>query len=301
MEDASRGRREALLGEYAEVSSTFRLLTDIRFKLLAFLPIASGAAAVVLKDQSLTEGLLFSLFGLAATTGLAIYNARNDQLYDELVARAAVIERLLELPDGAFANRPRPWLTIRLLGVPCNVDHRTGVATIYAASIALWLFGIYAPVLELLRVHLDLPSMPENSVPDVTIWIQFAALVLSVLSTLVAWAYLKRQEQERQRSMRQLASAAVEELITLGPTRAAEDARFIARCAELARLDIHTVRSRAIYYAGLNECDQRYYMLTQPKLLAMSHFLALLTDLPPRWIHDCVTNRRGAVMSQITR
>jgi hypothetical protein len=78
-------RREALQMEYAEVSNNFRLLTDIRFKLLAFLPIAAAAAAV-LKGTSATDpstaaatvGL--SVFGLLVTLGLMSYNARNDQL-----------------------------------------------------------------------------------------------------------------------------------------------------------------------------------------------------------------------------
>jgi hypothetical protein len=44
-------RREALLKEYSEVGSNFRLLTDIRFKLLGLLPIAAAAAAALKGDH----------------------------------------------------------------------------------------------------------------------------------------------------------------------------------------------------------------------------------------------------------
>src|SRR5215831_8600321 len=79
--------RDALLAEYAEVSGNFRMLTDIRFKLLAFLPVAAGAAGAVLaRGTASALTLAFSLFGLVVTIGLVTYNARNDQLYDTLVA-----------------------------------------------------------------------------------------------------------------------------------------------------------------------------------------------------------------------
>ena len=101
-------RKESLLKEYSEVNNSFRLLTDIRFKLLAFLPIASAAAAAFKGESLGIGGFGVSLFGLVVTLGLATYNTRNDQLYGELVSRAAQIERSLGIPDGAFSNRPRP-------------------------------------------------------------------------------------------------------------------------------------------------------------------------------------------------
>lgn len=143
----SSSRRDALLAEYGEVSSNFRLLTDIRFKRLAFLPVAAGAAAVLTRSNASLLTLAFSLFGLVVTIGLVTYNARNDQLYDTLVARAAAIERNLGIPDGAFANRPRPWF--RPMHGRWKVDHRTAVSTIYLASVALWLFGVLHAAIDL--------------------------------------------------------------------------------------------------------------------------------------------------------
>jgi hypothetical protein len=107
-------RRDALLKEYGEVSSNFRLLTDIRFKLVALLPVASAAAAAFKGDSPGFGAFVLSLFGLAATIGLVTYNTRNDQLYDELVGRAASIERGLGLADGAsafvFSRIVRAWI-----------------------------------------------------------------------------------------------------------------------------------------------------------------------------------------------
>lgn len=291
-------RWDALLKEYGEVSNNFRLLTDIRFKLLAFLPIATAAAAV-LKDESLgAPGLVLSLFGLAATIGLAIYNARNDQLYNELVGRAAEIERSLGLPEGMFANRPGPWLTVNLMGVKVQINHRIGIRTIYAASIALWLFGVYLPVIALgRRVYLSSTDAPAAALTDAGPWMYLVAFALALLSTYLALVSIQRQRTTRQRRMRELAASAVAQLSSLELNRAALDLEFVGTCAELAGIDPNTVRARASFYGSLDATSQRYYMPAEPKATAMAHFVALLTDLPPRWILDCATNRRDAAKS----
>jgi len=206
--EADEKRSQALLKEYSEVCNNFRTLTDIRFKLLAFLPIASAAAVAVLKliaqDQASTGGiqgleLVWGLFGLIVTIGLVTYNARNDQLYDALVARAADIERNLNIPDGAFANRLGSWLRVpgftknpRLRKLSWKIDHRTAISTVYAASIALWLFVVVAYVL--------------NGYSTATIMI---AMVAIAAATILGSILIKRQKNKRMEDIECLARDAV--------------------------------------------------------------------------------------------
>jgi hypothetical protein len=97
-DSTSEGRRVALLAEYAEVNNNFRLLTNIRFKLLAFLPIAPAAVFAVITASAsdvpsqAVEARAFALglFGIVVTAGIATYNARNDQIY--WIARRLVLE-----------------------------------------------------------------------------------------------------------------------------------------------------------------------------------------------------------------
>jgi len=331
---ASDRRRDALLKEYGEVASNFRLLTDIRFKLLAFLPIAAVATAALrgaggANGATAVATLGLSLFGLLVTAALVSYNARNDQLYDELVGRAAYIERTIGLPDGAFANRPTSWLSIRLpFGQRWTVDHGSGVALIYGASVALWLFmGLYSIV--------QLAYGGEEPVW----WVLGGALVLAIATTRAVGRRIRKQRSARQGDMRRAAEQAVRLARNEGFEDAAASPRFRTLCAGLRDHDVgasrifqELVRAResdtapragegalaqvedktaaelkvekvlvkvgkqAAYYADPERgaALRRHYGLESPDPLVSpeAYFVALITDLSPRWIDDVATGRR---------
>jgi hypothetical protein len=291
----AEGRREALLREYGEVSSNFRLLTDIRFKLPALLPIATALAAVVKGDSLGVSSLPLSLFGLVVTIGLLTYNARNDQLYDGLIGRAASIERSLGLPDGAFANRPQAWLSIPLWGKrKWKVDHRTGVGLIYSASIALWLYGLIAPGLELARRGFLAFAPSMFNVSDPAAWVQISALVVAVCFTYFASGAMRRLNKRRQDEMRSLASRTMARALAVDLGNASGDATLIDLCAALSGLKPEVVRARAAFYAKVDGDSVGHYLPLGPKELSASLLVAQLTDLPPGWLFDCLTDRRGA-------
>jgi hypothetical protein len=232
----SDARREALLREYAEVASNFRLLTDIRFKLLALLPIAAGAATALVKAGGGRNGaaearaLALSIFGLAVTVALATYNDRNDQLYDRLVGRAASIERQLGLPGGAFANRPTPWFAVRLpFRLSWSVNHRTPVTWIYGAAGALWIASAYSATLQL--------AWGEHPAPR---GVLVAGLMPAIALPVIAVRWIRTQRKHRETQMRADAAAATRWAAMAarwaegrGLADVAEDVDFLMICARL--------------------------------------------------------------------
>jgi hypothetical protein len=322
-------RQQALLAEYGEVCNNFRMLTDIRFKLLAFLPIASAAAVVaavvaamktdVAEGIRLAIGFALSLFGLVATIGFATYNARNDQLYDELVSRAAAIERSLDIPDGAFANRPGPWQRIALFGIEWKIDHRTAVSTIYGASITLWLFGVVAFLLEGCRQIYLAAGFPSVYAEDSLAWVILLAVTTTTIVTFWSSRRIKRQKKKRREKIECFARGAMKTAMELAAPEAIEHQEFIRRCAahrefrkrctKLAicaglsgsakysdkKKVIARVSARAEFYANLDMKRLSYYVPQESKELSASHLIGLLTDLSPLWIYDCGTNRKGSI------
>jgi hypothetical protein len=116
VEELSRDRQEILLTEYQEVCRSHAGITDFRAKLLAILPIASGAGVGLLVahengDLSSRQAALLvalGVFGAVVTAGLFLYELRQIDVCKQLRDRAAAIENELGIEAGQFSGRRGP-------------------------------------------------------------------------------------------------------------------------------------------------------------------------------------------------
>lgn len=96
---------------YEQLCASHAALTDFRAKLLALLPIASGAGIFVLLEQAPDLGALpaIGLFGFAVTLGLFIYEWIGIETCVELRERGARLEKELGVPPdmGQFQEDPK--------------------------------------------------------------------------------------------------------------------------------------------------------------------------------------------------
>lgn len=106
--------RKTLEFEYGEVCRSHAATVDFRGKLLALLPIASGAALFLLLEQRDSDAPLaaIGIFGCAVTLGLFIYELRNIQECNELIRQGGGIEEALGVPNGMrrFKDKPKARL-----------------------------------------------------------------------------------------------------------------------------------------------------------------------------------------------
>jgi hypothetical protein len=131
--------------DYEQTTQLMRTLTDIRFKLLAFVPTVAGATVgLVGRGRPAASLLAVGLLGLFATLGILLYELRNSQIFDAVVDRAEVLEQKLGLtpllgregaPGGLFTNRPRRPAT--LFGIVA-ARHQSGLGLVYGAALAGW-------------------------------------------------------------------------------------------------------------------------------------------------------------------
>ena len=146
MPDSHKADKDYGTADYEETSAYFRALHEVRFKLLALLPVVAGASVVLVpKGVPRDQQLVVSLVGFIVTVGLTIYDQRNTMIYDRLVRRGRMLEIHLgfrglvgdsQPAGGAFWARPGRR---KVLGVTV-IWHDLGLALVYASSIAAWGF-----------------------------------------------------------------------------------------------------------------------------------------------------------------
>jgi hypothetical protein len=131
----------------------FKLLADVRFKLLALVPTISGAAIVLLsRDLEAARkvpvtSLVIGALGLVVTLGVVIYDQRNSQISNATFFRLQWLEHQLEIHEhGQFTTRPKREL--RLFGL-WTIWHDRGLSLIYGAVLGAWVFPIADSVLQI--------------------------------------------------------------------------------------------------------------------------------------------------------
>ena len=160
---------ERVEAEYERVNENIRVLMDVRFKLLAFLPVFGGVAVFLLSGLGVSgagSGSLappavvaaVSLLAFVATLGVVAYDQRNSELYNALIHRAKYLESLFAAPvspgtiretktGGQFNERPRPQK--ELLGF-IKAKHDVGLALVYGPMLGAWVFpfilGIFGSI-----------------------------------------------------------------------------------------------------------------------------------------------------------
>jgi hypothetical protein len=134
----SSQRKDVLMTLYREVCGGWRMLTDVRFKLLGLIPVISGVVLFSLLSEkpdgpsSLARSGI-AIFGLLITTALFIYDRRNSELYDDMISRGRKIEEELGVDTGLFLGRRSPshkW-----------INHSNATNLIYGAAVAAWLIA----------------------------------------------------------------------------------------------------------------------------------------------------------------
>jgi hypothetical protein len=160
--------------DYEQTTQFIRMLTDIRFKLLAFVPTLTGVGVTILTKSS-DPGVVLSvaLLGFFVTLGIVFYEMRNTTLYDAAINRARCLESALDLPlftitrmtKGRSTSDPGGLFTERadrpMAFFGFAIWHDRALALVYGAAFGGWTFLIAH---SLLGVVIGLYSVIANLV-----------------------------------------------------------------------------------------------------------------------------------------
>ena len=135
-------KEQLLLAQYTEVCKSYHGISEFRGKLLALLPIVSGAGISLLisKNYSLDSSHLLAvgIFGALVTLGLFFYELRGIQKCKRLIALGSKLESALKIELGQFSDRPR-----RIAGF---IGAETAGWVVYMTVLLGWLYVAFVGI-----------------------------------------------------------------------------------------------------------------------------------------------------------
>ncbi|MGY1631849.1 hypothetical protein ACI784_09110 [Geodermatophilus sp. SYSU D01186] len=190
--------------DYEQTVQIVRMLTDVRFKLLALVPTVSAIGVVVAEGRSRADAIGLALVGLSATVGILVYDLRNSQLYGAAVHRAKVVEERIglrrsnpaesDVPGGLFSERP---YRLRLAGVA--IWHDRGLALVYAAATTGWLYVLSAAVLPAAGEGFASAALNEDTEQDASPWALGVAIAGGLLMCWLIHVFDYRGDRRKRR------------------------------------------------------------------------------------------------------
>jgi hypothetical protein len=135
---ASTGAEGNLLPAYQAVCNRHQQIDDFRGKLLALLPIASGAAGLLLLSKSDTFNKYLTpigIYGFAATLGLFVYELYGISNCKHIMDQAGALEVKLGIPEGMRQFRDRKKDPLHLL-----IAAEMASWIVYLSVLAGWLY-----------------------------------------------------------------------------------------------------------------------------------------------------------------
>lgn len=129
-------KEQILLTEYIGVCKSYQAISDFRGKLLALLPIVSGAGISLLisKNYSIESSHLLAvgIFGALVTLGLFFYELRGIQKCKYLISLGSKLEGELRIELGQYRDRPQ-----RIAGF---IGAETAGWVVYVTVLLGWLY-----------------------------------------------------------------------------------------------------------------------------------------------------------------
>ena len=99
--------------DYEQTLATWRMLVDLRFRLLAFVPAIAGVLVALAGRSPSAASALVAVLGLTALFGIIMYDLRNSQFHDAASnCQYLWIKIFRRLPAGPH-GRPRPRVVRR--------------------------------------------------------------------------------------------------------------------------------------------------------------------------------------------